>query len=365
LTGGIGDDQLFGEAGDDRIVWNTGDGNDVVDGGSGTDRLEINGDGNADTTQIVNNGTRVLVSTTNNGVTSLLDIAGIENLVVNGGGGNDTIVAGNGLATLTNLTIDGGAGNDTITGGDGNDTLIGGDGNDLITGGRGNDDAQLGTGDDTFVWNPGDGSDTVEGQDGVDTHLFNGANVNENMTISANGHRATLFRDVGNVTMDLNGVEHLQLNASGGTDTITVNDLTGTGTNQVAIDLAAPPGSATPDGQVDTVVLNATSGDDVINVANNNGVVTVTGLGADVTIANFDPTDRLVINGLGGDDVITASGLGTALQLTADGEKVFRELAPAMTSLLGDLGAGFTDDEKVMFVTFLERLRQNAESAQP
>ena len=188
-----------------------------------------------------------------------------------------------------------------------------------MAGDTGNDVARLGDGDDQFVWNPGDGSDTVEGQAGTDTLLFNGANVNEKIDVSANGGRVRLTRDVGNVTMDLNGVEHLQLNASGGTDTITVNDLTGTGTNQVAIDLAAPPGSATPDGQLDTVVLNATSGDDVINVVNDNGVVTVTGLGADVTIANFDPTDRLVINGLGGDDVITASGLGTALQLTADG----------------------------------------------
>ena len=38
-----------------------------------------------------------------------------------------------------------------------------------------------------------------------------------------------LFRDVGNVTMDLNGVEQVNFDALGGADTITVNDLTGTG----------------------------------------------------------------------------------------------------------------------------------------
>jgi DNA-binding MarR family transcriptional regulator len=54
----------------------------------------------------------------------------------------------------------------------------------------------------------------------------------------------------------------------------------------------------------------------------------------------------------------------TWVQLTADGEQVFRELAPAMTALLGNLGTGFTDEEKVLFASFLERLRQNAESAQ-
>ena len=38
-----------------------------------------------------------------------------------------------------------------------------------------------------------------------------------------------------------------------------------------------------------------------------------------MTITDFDATDHLVINGLGGDDVIEASGLGTAMQLTANG----------------------------------------------
>ena len=101
----------------------------------------------------------------------------------------------------------------------------------------------LGAGDDTFVWNPGDGSDVVEGQDGIDTLLFNGANIAENIDISANGGRVRFTRDIGNITMDLNGVEQIQFNALGGADNITVNDLTGTDVTQVALDLAATPGS--------------------------------------------------------------------------------------------------------------------------
>ena len=68
----------------------------------------------------------------------------------------------------------------------------------------------------------------------------------------------------------------------------------------------------------DTVVLNATNGDDAITITNNNGVVTVSGLASEVTISNFDANDRIVINGLGGDDVIEASGL-TGMLLTANG----------------------------------------------
>src|SRR4029077_10286188 len=173
---------------------------------------------------------------------------GSDSLVINGLGGDDTIDASALKAGQINLVINGGDGNDAITGSGGND---------VINGGRGNDLAFMGKGDDEFVWNPGDGSDVVEGQAGFDTLLFNGANVNENIDISANGSRVRLFRDVGNVTMDLNSVEHIQLAAAGGADNITVGDLTGTGVTQVAIDLAAT-GTSSGDGQPDQVTVNGT-----------------------------------------------------------------------------------------------------------
>ena len=133
--------------------------------------------------------------------------------------------------------------------------------------------AFLGAGDDTFVWNPGDGSDTVEGQDGTDTLLFNGSNVNEKSTSRPTAGRVRFFRDVANITMDLNGVENIQFNALGGADNIAVNDLTGTDVKQVAIDLAAA-NSTSGDGQPDQVIVNGTAGDDVIKVTGNGGVVT-------------------------------------------------------------------------------------------
>jgi Ca2+-binding RTX toxin-like protein len=318
LTGGTGRDQMFGQAGNDRMVWNPGDGSDLLEGGDGIDTAEVNGGNVAETFTITANGTRVQFDRTSPAPFTL-DIGTTENLVLNANSGDDVITASNGLANLIQLTLDGGAGNDTITGGDGNDTLIGGDGNDVITGGRGNDTGQLGSGDDRFVWDPGDGSDTVDGQAGFDTLVFNGANdanVDENINISANGSRATLVRDVGNVTMDLNGVETIDLHALDGADTITVNDLTGTDVSKVNIDLGQTGGGG--DNQADTIVINATDGDDVITLTNDNGVITVSGLAEEVTISNFDANDRIVINGLGGDDVITANG-PTGMLLTANG----------------------------------------------
>ena len=319
LTGGDGDDQVFGEGGNDRMIWNPGDDSDLFEGGDGVDTAEINGGNGSETFTITANGTRVRFDRLDP-APFFLDIGTTENLVLNANGGDDTITAGNGLAGLIKLTIDGGSGNDTITGGDGNDTPNGGDGNDLIIGGRGNDTAQLGAGDDTFVWNPGDGSDVVEGQDGIDTLVFNGANINEKIDISANGSRVRLTRDIGTVTMDLNGIEHIQLNALGGADNITVNDLSGTGVTQVAIDLASPPGSGAGDLAADSVTVNATKGDDVIEVLGQDGSLTVAGLPELVTISASEATDALVVAGGAGNDTLSAMTLPALnTMLTLDG----------------------------------------------
>jgi Ca2+-binding RTX toxin-like protein len=320
LIGGAGNDQVFGQAGNDRMVWNPGDGSDLNEGGAGIDTVEVNGGNGAETFTATPNGTRVRFDRTDPAPFSI-DIGTSENLVVNMNGGDDVFTGSNGLAPLIALTVDGGAGNDRITGGDGNDRLIGGDGNDVIEGGRGNDTMFGGAGDDVFTWDPGDGSDVIEGQGGHDAMQFTGANVGEHIDISANGPRVRFFRDVGNVTMDLNGVEQIDFQALGGADTVTVNDLSGTDVAEVNIDLAGVPGSGAGDGQADTVVVDGTSGDDVAAVVGDASGVSVLGLAARVNITGTEPAnDRLTVNTLAGDDVVEASGLAAgAIQLTADG----------------------------------------------
>ena len=320
LTGGTGDDQVFGQSGNDRMIWNPGEGSDLNEGGDGIDTVEVNGGNGAETFTTTANGSRVRFDRTAPAPFSL-DIGTSENLVVNMNGGDDVFTAGNGLAPLIAITVDGGAGNDTITGGDGNDVLIGGDGNDLIVGGRGNDVAFLGTGDDTFVWNPGDGSDTVEGQGGHDTLQFNGANVSENITLSANGSRAKLTRDVGNIVMDMNGVEQVNVAALGGADTLTVNDLSHTDVTGVNLDLAGTPGSGVGDGQADTVTVNGTAHADAVQITGSGTSYTVARLPAIVTVQGSEgANDQLVVNALGGNDSITAAGLpATVVGLTVNG----------------------------------------------
>jgi Ca2+-binding RTX toxin-like protein len=313
LTGGDGDDQDFGQAGDDRMVWNPGDDTDLNEGGDGLDTVEVNGGNGSENFTATPNGTRVRFDRLSPAPFSL-DIGTSENLVLNANGGDDTFSGSNGLAPLIHLTVDAGAGNDTLTGGDGGDVLIGGDGNDTVSGARGNDIAFLGAGDDSFVWNPGDGSDTVEGQDGTDTLQFNGANLAENIDLSANGSRLRLVRDVANIVMDVNGVETVDLPMRLGADTIRVNDLSGTSVTDVKPDLGGT------DGALDNVIVAGTGGNDVIEAAGDQAGVSALGLAARVDVTGAEPTDRLTINALAGDDVIDATGVTAgSMLLTLDG----------------------------------------------
>jgi len=263
ITGGDADDQAFGQSDDDRMVWNQGDDTDLNEGGAGTDTVEVNGASGAEQFTTTANGTRVRFDRVTPAPFAI-DIGTSENLVLNAKGGDDSFSATGNLAALIELTVDGGAGDDTLLGGNGADILLGGDGDDVADGNQGDDVGFLGAGDDTFRWDPGDADDVVEGQDGADTLAFNGSDTNEIMDASANGGRVRFTRNVANITMDLNDVESITARIFGGTDDVTVHDLSGTDVTRVTADLSATLGG--DDGAADRVVAEATNGDDVASV---------------------------------------------------------------------------------------------------
>src|SRR5215510_4186162 len=196
-----------------------------------------------------------------------------------------------------------------ITGTPAGETLTGTAGKDTITGAGGNDKALMGAGNDVFIWAPEDGDDTVEGGAGTDTLHFDATPaIGEFLTISANGARTGLTRDVGNVTLDLNDVERIELQAFSGADSIFVQDVSGTDLKQVAIDLAGPfPGLF--DGSIDTVYCYGNKANNTVNVSAVGGVVSVTGLAAQVTVDNSEAADDLVLQTFAGNDKINAAAL--------------------------------------------------------
>lgn len=289
----------------------------VVVNGVGGDLVNVNGSAGDDTMQVSPSDTFARVTAT--GFSAAVDVSGALTLAVNGLAGNDSISATGNLAALgIPLQFDGGEGNDVINGSNGNDTLIGGPGNDIIDGNQGKDTAFMGDGDDTFIWDPGDGSDVVEGEGGNDVMVFNGADADEDFDLSATGPRLRFFRNVGNITMDLNGVERIDLNALAGKDNVIVHDLTDTAVNQVNIDLAVFSGSDFSDGQNDVVTIEGTAVGDAINIAANAGTVDVSGLAAEVRIAHPElANDSLIVNGLGGVDAITPdAGVAALIMLS-------------------------------------------------
>jgi len=238
-------------------------------------------------------------------------------ITVDGKDGDDLLVADPSGGTFTDTeatTLDGGAGNDTLRGGNGPEQLLGGGGADVIDGNQGADAIDGGGGADTVIWDPGDGSDIVVGGAGSDKLAFNGANIAEVFDVSASGTHVVLTRNIANIVIDLSQVETIDLRALGGADVLTVNDLTGTGLTQINVDLSATLGG--PDLIGDSVIVNGTSGNDVIKVGDDGGEVVVKGLAATVRVGGVDATlDTLTVNGLDGADSITSSVVAQSLMV--------------------------------------------------
>ena len=131
LYGGIGDDRLFGGQGNDRL--NGGLGDDLLDGGVGADTM-VGGPGND--TYVVDNALDVVIEATARGIDTVQSAvsyalaANVENLTLTG-------TAINGTGNVFNNVLTGNAAANILDGGGGTDRLIGALGNDTYRLGRG------------------------------------------------------------------------------------------------------------------------------------------------------------------------------------------------------------------------------------
>ena len=103
--------------------------------------LTITGSEQADNIVVNTAGNHLSVD----GITTLFAGCCVGSIVVNAGGGNDSVDL---TAVSVPTRVFGGAGNDTLTGGSGNDTLRGESGNDVLRGNAGNDSLNGGAGVD-------------------------------------------------------------------------------------------------------------------------------------------------------------------------------------------------------------------------
>ena len=182
-------------------------------GDGAVDRVTVNGAAGNEIITVFSNAGVVGV----NGASAPVAIFNAESgdqLVVNGGDGNDTIDASSLPLGTISLTLDGGTGDDTITGAQGSELLLGGVGNDVLNGASGADIMMGGVGNDAyFVDNAGDAvnENVGEGNDTVfsTANFALSANV-ENLVLQGgadlqgfgNGLANAIFGNTGNNLID-------------------------------------------------------------------------------------------------------------------------------------------------------------------
>jgi Ca2+-binding RTX toxin-like protein len=298
----------------------------------------------AETIRVENAGNGVLVGGLAADVRINNSEAANDRLQVFGGAGNDTLTASKLSGGRVQLQLFGEAGDDRI---------IGSAGADFVNGGAGTDTVSMGGGNDRFQWNPGDGSDVIDGQGGFDTHEFNGSVGAENFRLFANGEHATLTRNLGNIVMDQDNFERVEIAARAGQDIIQLDDLKGTDVREVQVDLAGVAGGNTGDGINDAVVVNGGSGSEFINVTASGDEVSVSGLTAQTKLVNVEAVDTLAVDGNAGNDVINASSVSAGVAgftlLGREGNDTLIAGQGGMTLFGGDgndrLVGGSGDDE--------------------
>ncbi len=283
--------------------------------------LNIEGSGAADTIALgLDADPNTLLVHFTDGTTEQFDRSTFDSIDVSLRGGGDQFTGG-GIPMSQTSRIDGGGGDDVIFGTAGDDVINGRGGDDSVVGGTGHDTSSLGGGEDTFLWNPGDGSDDTDGGGGRDTLLFNGANLAEIMSLSAVGHTAVFTRNLGNIVMNNDKVEVLDLHALGGADVVTVNDVIGTDMREADIDLSAAGDGGASDAAADLVTVNGTDQRDLVDVAAQGTQVDVSGLQPETLISGSATADgdQLQVNtGDGNDRVTVDPGAQALIGVTVD-----------------------------------------------
>ncbi len=281
-----------------------------------------------------------------------LIIAGGGDDQIESGDGDDTVHGGDGADLIQagpgDDSIRGDAGNDLLFGDMGDDTLAGNRGGDLLSGGFGDDVLRGGPGRDSMLWNRGDGSDVVDGGSpsgtsttGTDRMVISGTGVDEGYVIGMAGSATVVTIGTETVTMTA-GVEILELNASGGDDTVLVNDLTGTSLQGISIhggdgndfldgtNATGGPGLELIGGRGNDVLHGSPSDD---GLKGGSGSDSLAGnAGADV-IRGSSGADSVVWNSGDGDDVVDG-GAG-------EDKQTFRATAASDSYVLFQQSSGF------------------------
>ena len=279
MIGGAGNDTIRGKNDEDMLLGAAGDdylkgdgGRDFLDGGAGMDTLD----------------------------------GGKHDDYLDGGAGDDVLDGGRHDDVLV-----GGAGNDTLDGGDDEDFLIGGTGNDYLDGGDNDDVLMGGGGDDTLVYQDdnhvllgGSGDDTFI----VDAHQLVNHHMGETVHIDSYDESAGILANAAD-TDDYTLSETMQSGMDGGSgdDTLRIDS-----DNDVSIELGEGDyeDAISAIDNIENIDLTHGDGDvnlglsldDVVNLTDENNVLTILGDWGDTVTFNDDAGNQPVA-GASGEEV--------------------------------------------------------------
>lgn len=328
LAGGLGNDSLIGNDGNDALLgsqwWDTldgGAGNDTVKGQASADTL-TGGEGDD---RLIGNGSYDVVIESGDVDFLVLNkslqgvgndrLSKVEEVRLTGGDGSN-VMDGSGFDG--NLILNGGGGDDSLFGGVGDDSLDAGDGDDFVSAGLGNDEMHGGEGadllvkyvqgdatlfraslrigpSDDFRWGAISGFESVELNGGDDANLVDVSRFTGAVTLRGHGGDDTLIGSNGDDVL-YGGSGNDDLNGKEGNDLLNGGD-----------------GNDLLNGEYGNDLLNGDNGDDTVSgghhldtINGGQGDDSLSGDGEDDLISGGDGQDWL--DGGRGDDSVYGEG---------------------------------------------------------
>jgi hypothetical protein len=255
---------------------------------------------------------QVLAGEGDDGVSVLGSGVGDVPITISGGGGNDggvvsfagPILAGN-APVPGPVTLDTGAGDDLIDVEESSQATISlGDGNDKFF---------------SLLNSVGNRrSDIVDGGTGQDTMEVDGSFASESVSLSANAGHLIVDHNLRD-RIDADNIEDVTWVGFGGNDeggsgdSVAVNDLSGTDVVNFTPNFSSPSDSTAPNNSADQLTVRGTAGVDHITVSGSGANITVAGLTPTVTPVLLDAQDTLRIETLDGNDTVDSRGLQRGL----------------------------------------------------
>ncbi len=312
---------LMAWAGPDADTLEGGTVSDILDGGSGPDLYLYSGTSGNDIINLTVFDTQSLrLARALEDDRFASDAA--DRFEIQGGAGNDTITVSPNI--INNVLLDGGDGRDTLSGGGGNDTLIGGNDNDVLNGGL--------------------GDDQIDGGLGVDLTIFVGTSAADILDLVAQLTTAELLSrrlGPGGEILEIDrstAIESAQINGGAGDDHIDFSAISTADRASLRIYNLSAVGGAGNDtliGSAGNDTLDGGAGDDLLDGRGGSDVVSVVGTAdadlIDALLASalvirvrrrrvaaplvlletddilFDALDRLNITAFSGNDIVSVA----------------------------------------------------------